>query len=106
MLKRTILHRNLEFKSRNQGKLDMCKQEMTKLNINILRISELKWMEMDEFNLDDHLYLLCGKETRWLGSITDSMDMSLSKLLEIVKDREACHAVVRGVTKSWTRLTD
>ena len=43
---------------------------------------------------------------RWLNSITDSMDMSLSKLRRIVKDREAWHAAVHGVTTSWTRLSD
>ena len=43
---------------------------------------------------------------RWLDSITDPVDMNLSKLWEIVKDREAWHAVVHGVTKSWTRLSD
>ena len=43
---------------------------------------------------------------RWLNSITDSMDMNLSKLQEIVKDREAWHAAVNAVAKSWTRLSD
>ena len=41
---------------------------------------------------------------RWLDSITDSMDRNLSKLQEIVKDREASCAAVHGITKSWTEL--
>ena len=45
----------------NQGKLDMVKEEMGKVNINILRISELNWMEMDEFNSNDHYINYCGQ---------------------------------------------
>ena len=43
---------------------------------------------------------------RWLDGITDTMDMGLGELRELVMDREASHAVVHGVVKSWTRLRD
>ena len=43
---------------------------------------------------------------RWLDSMTDSMDMSLSKLRKILEDRGRWHATVRGVAKSWTQLSD
>ena len=47
----------------NQGKLEMVKQEMTRVNIDILGISELKWTEMGEFNSDDHNIYFCVQES-------------------------------------------
>ena len=43
---------------------------------------------------------------RWLDGVTDLMDVSLSELRELVIDREAWHAAIHGVTKSWTQLSD
>ena len=46
----------------NQGKLEVVKQEMARVNVDILGISKLKWTGMDEFNLDDHYIYCCGQE--------------------------------------------
>ena len=51
---RAILHRNLECQVMNQGKLEVVKQEMARVNVDILGISELRWTGMGEFNSDDH----------------------------------------------------
>ena len=50
-------------RSMNQGKLEVVKQEMARVNITILRISELKWTGMGEFNSDDHYIYYCGQES-------------------------------------------
>ena len=47
----------------NQGKLEVVKQEITRVNVRILGISELKWTGMDEFNSDDHYIYYCGQES-------------------------------------------
>ena len=47
----------------NQGKLEVVKQEMARVNINILRISELRWTRMGEFNSEDHYIYYCGQES-------------------------------------------
>ena len=47
----------------NQGKLKVIKQEMTRVNIDILRINELRWTGMGEFNSDDHYIYYCGQES-------------------------------------------
>ena len=47
----------------NQGKLEVVKQEMARMNTDILGYSELKWMEMGEFNSDDHCVYYCGQES-------------------------------------------
>ena len=50
-------------RSTNQGKLHVVKQEMARVNIDILGISELKWMGMDKFNSDDHFFYRWGKNS-------------------------------------------
>ena len=50
-------------KSMNQGKLEEVKQDMARVNVNILGISELKWNGMDEFNSDDHYMYYCGQKS-------------------------------------------
>ena len=47
----------------NQGKLEVVEHEMTRVNIDILRISELRWTGMGEFNSDDHYIYCCGQES-------------------------------------------
>ena len=55
--------RTWNIRSINQGKLDVVKQEMTRVNVNILGISELKWMQMGKFNSDDHFIYYCGQKS-------------------------------------------
>ena len=58
-----MLHRNLKCQVQNQGKLEVVKHKMTRVNVDILGISELKWTGMGQFNSDDHYIYYCGQES-------------------------------------------
>ena len=79
--------------SMNQGKLEVVKQEMARVNINILEISELKWTGMGEFNSDDHYIYSCGQESLRRNGVA------------ITVNKRESRAAIHGVTKSWTRLS-
>ena len=61
----------------NQSKLDVVKQEMVRINIDILGISELKWTIMGEFNSDDHYIYYCGQESLRRNGVTITVNKSL-----------------------------
>ena len=65
-------------RSINQGKLELVKQEMVRVNINIFGISELKWMAMDEFNSDDHYIYNCGHESHRRNGVALIINKSLT----------------------------
>ena len=54
----------------NQGKLEVVKQEMARVKVDILRVSELKWTAMGEFNLDDHYIYYCEQESLTRNEVT------------------------------------
>ena len=63
----------------NQGKLEVVKQNMARMNINILGISELKWTEMGEFNSDDHYIYYCGQESLRRNGVAIIVNKRLSQ---------------------------
>ena len=64
-------------RSMNQDKLDVVKQEMARVNINILGISEIKWTGMGEFNSDDHYIYHCGQESLRRNGVAIKVNKSL-----------------------------
>ena len=90
MLESTILHRPWNVRSMNQGKLEVVKQEMARVNIEILGVSKLKWTGMGEFNSDDHYIYTVGKnpleEVKQPSQLTKEYEMqyldAISKITE------------------------
>ena len=68
----------------NQGKLDMVKQEMVRANINILVISDLKWMKTREFNSDDHYIYYCGQESHRRNGVALIISTKVFKMQYLV----------------------
>ena len=64
----------------NQGKLEVVRQEMARVNIDILGISELKWTGMDEFNSDDHYIYYCRQESLRRNGVTIMVNKKESKM--------------------------
>ena len=83
--------RTWNLRSMNQGKLEVVKQEMARVNLNIFGISELNWTGMDEFNSDDHYIYYCGQEslrTNGVGIIVKKKESEMQYLDAISKMTE------------------
>ena len=72
----------------NQDKLEVVKQEMARMNINILGISELKWTRMDEFNSDDHYIYYCGQESLRRNRVAFIVSYRIQYLSTVLKMTE------------------
>ena len=72
---------NIAFRSMNQGKLEVVKQEMARVNVDILGISELKWTGMGEFNSDDHYIYYCGQESLRRNGVANKVNKRVQNAL-------------------------
>ena len=74
----------------NQGKLEVIKQEMARVNVDILRISELKWTGMDEFNSDDHYMYYCGQESLRRNGVAIMINTRVRNAVQFSSVTQSC----------------
>ena len=88
----------------NQGKLEVVKQEMARVNINILRINEMRWTGMGEFNSDDHYAYYCGQESlRRTGVAIVVKKESEIQYLDAISKTTECSLFVSKANHSISR---
>ena len=85
----------------NQGKLEVVKQEMARVNIDILGISELKWTGMGEFNLDDHYIYYCGQESFTRNGVTLIVNKEESEMQYVCSVSKMTESSLRFQSKSF-----
>ena len=73
------MHTNLEVRSTSQGKLEVVKWEMARVNVDILGISKLKWIGMGKINSDEHYIYYCGQETLRRSGVAIMVNKSLKR---------------------------
>ena len=78
-------------RSMNQGKLEVVKQEMARVNINILGISELRWARMCEFNSDDHYIYYCGQESIRRNGVAIIVNKRVRNAVEFSSNQSLSH---------------
>ena len=74
----------------NQGKLEVVKQEMTRVNVNILGISELKWTGMGKFNSGDHYIYYCGQESLRRNGVAIMVNKRVQNAVAAAKSLQSC----------------
>ena len=89
----------------NQGKLEVVKQEMARVNFNILGISELKWTGMGEFNSDDHYIYYCGQESLRRNGVVIMVNKRVQNAVPGCNHKNARMMFVRSQDKPFNNIT-
>ena len=84
----------------NQGKLEVVKKEMARVNVDILGISELKWTGMGEFNSDDHYIYYCGLESLRRNGVAIMVNKRVQQYLDVISKTTECSLFVSKANHS------